>query len=166
MLVVAARGSKIHHVMSTELLFIRRLEPPQLGSRNARCLTLFLGICWRCSPASIVCTRLDCCYIRKMFSLSNLPPELLAVIFSFLDRNSLRNFRRTCRSFSRSATKELYKVVHLFPDDEGLESFGNILAEDRLLQNILTICIHTSNYVSDSFLCAAELHYRFIKVGA
>lgn len=100
-----------------------------------------------------------------MYSLTALPPELLGFVFLFLDRNTSRNLRQTCRSISRSATNELFKAVHLFPGDAGLESFGSILAQDLLLRNILTIYIHTSNYVSNVFLCAAELNYRFINGG-
>ncbi|OOQ90346.1 F-box domain protein [Penicillium brasilianum] len=62
-----------------------------------------------------------------MSRLLNLPSELLARTFSYVDRPSLKSLRQSCRFISQLATDQLFRTVHLQPGE----------TSQRLLQEIL-----------------------------
>ncbi|KAB8233173.1 F-box protein [Aspergillus alliaceus] len=60
-------------------------------------------------------------------NLANLPPELLHYIISYLDRESVKQSRLTCRNLSYSATISLFRRIVLFPNDASCQNMERIL---------------------------------------
>jgi hypothetical protein len=67
-----------------------------------------------------------------MSRLLNLPSELLARTFSYVDRSSLKSLRQSCRFISQLATDQLYRTVHLQPSETSQNRLQEILNNPSL----------------------------------
>ncbi|KAE8168323.1 hypothetical protein BDV40DRAFT_284312 [Aspergillus tamarii] len=67
-----------------------------------------------------------------MPELTHLPRELLARVISHVEQSALKHIRQTCRMLAQFATRELFRVVRLFPDEESYERVRSILNDATL----------------------------------
>ncbi|KAB8226523.1 hypothetical protein BDV33DRAFT_186595 [Aspergillus novoparasiticus] len=70
-----------------------------------------------------------------MPQLIHLPGELVARAISHVDRSALKQLRQTCRTLSQFASRELFRAVRLFPDEESYERVRNI-SNDAVLRRV------------------------------
>ncbi|CAI7679008.1 unnamed protein product [Penicillium pancosmium] len=78
-----------------------------------------------------------------MSHLLNLPSELLARTFSYVNRSSLKSPRHSCRFISQLATDQLYRTVYLKPDETSQNRLQEILNNPSLCQIPRKIYIDT-----------------------
>jgi hypothetical protein len=67
-----------------------------------------------------------------MSRLLNLPSELLARTFSYVDRSSLKSLRQSCRLTSQLTTDQLFRTVHLQPGETSQNFLQEILNNPNL----------------------------------
>jgi hypothetical protein len=85
-----------------------------------------------------------------MTELIELPPELLVLITSFADTKSLKSLRLTNRLLSSYASRYLFRVVHLYDDDESCEAFKSVISHPSFKSHVQRIHLNTveDDYVS------------------
>ncbi|PIG86510.1 F-box domain protein [Aspergillus arachidicola] len=84
-----------------------------------------------------------------MPQLIHLPGELLARAISHVDRSALKQLRQTCRTLSQFASRELFRAVRLFPDEESYERVRNISNNAVLRRVVRKIYINTCDKDSE-----------------
>lgn len=67
-----------------------------------------------------------------MPGLLNLPSEMLARTFSYVNQSSLKSLRQSCRFTSHLATDQLYRIVHLQPGKKSQNALQEILNNPSL----------------------------------
>ncbi|KAE8372459.1 hypothetical protein BDV26DRAFT_301880 [Aspergillus bertholletiae] len=67
-----------------------------------------------------------------MQDLIGLPLELLAQVISHVDQSTLKQLRQTCRMLAQLASRELFRTVRLFPDEESYERVRSIAGDVKL----------------------------------
>lgn len=78
-----------------------------------------------------------------MSHLLNLPSELLAHTFSYVNRSSLKSLRQSCRFISQLATDQLYRTVYLQPDETSQKMLQEVLKNPSLRRSPRKIYIDT-----------------------
>ncbi|KAJ5562738.1 hypothetical protein N7461_001499 [Penicillium sp. DV-2018c] len=78
-----------------------------------------------------------------MSRLLDLPNELIAHTFSYVDRPSLKSLRQTCRFLSQLANDQLYRTVHLRPGETSQNKIQGILNNPSLSRSLRKIDIVT-----------------------
>lgn len=78
-----------------------------------------------------------------MPQLLHLPGELLARVISHIDQSALKQLRQTCRRLAQFVSRELFRTVHLFPDEESYERVRNISNNTILRSLVRKIYINT-----------------------
>ncbi|EIT75753.1 hypothetical protein AO1008_08286 [Aspergillus oryzae 100-8] len=78
-----------------------------------------------------------------MPQLLHLPGELLARVISHIDQSALKQLRQTCRTLAQFVSRELFRTVHLFPDEESYERVRNISNNTILRSLVRKIYINT-----------------------
>lgn len=73
----------------------------------------------------------------------NLPPELLAIITSLLDMETLKALRLTNHRLCAFATKNLFSTISLYTDDKSCEAFQSITAHPQLKELVRKIRLNT-----------------------
>lgn len=78
-----------------------------------------------------------------MSLLLNLPHELLARTFAYVNRESLKSLRQTCRLTSLLCADQLYRTVYLYPDEESQDAIRGMLSDPNLQQIPRKIYVNT-----------------------
>ncbi|KAJ5816271.1 hypothetical protein N7447_008504 [Penicillium robsamsonii] len=73
----------------------------------------------------------------------NFPLELLAIITSLSDTETLKALRLTNHTLSALATKNLFSTLSLYTDDKSCEAFGSIIAHPQLKEHVRKIRFNT-----------------------
>ena len=85
-----------------------------------------------------------------MTEFVELPPELLALIVSLADPKSLKSLRLTNRLLSSYANRCLFRVVHLYCDEDSCEKFEAVASHPIFKGTVQRIHLNTvrDDYVS------------------
>lgn len=86
-----------------------------------------------------------------MAQLLELPAELLALVTSFADTDSLKSLRLTNHLLSSFASESLFRIVHLHDDDESCEAFKSIISHTTFKDKVQRIYLNTVEYDYVSF---------------
>ena len=76
-------------------------------------------------------------------AVSTLPSELLAIITSLSDTETLKALRLTNHMLCASATKNLFSTVSLFTEDISCEAFESIITHPQLKEYVHNIRLNT-----------------------
>ncbi|KAJ5800823.1 uncharacterized protein N7518_002891 [Penicillium psychrosexuale] len=82
-------------------------------------------------------------------ALFTLPSELLAIITSLSDTETLKALRLTNHMLCASATKNLFSTVSLFTEDISCEAFESIITHPQLKEYVHKIRLNTVEFISD-----------------
>ncbi|KAI3171832.1 hypothetical protein CBS147317_1261 [Penicillium roqueforti] len=82
-------------------------------------------------------------------ALFTLPSELLAIITSLSDTETLKALRLTNHMLCSSATKNLFSTVSLFTEDISCEAFESIITHPQLKEYMHKIRLNTVEFISD-----------------
>ncbi|CAI7616361.1 unnamed protein product [Penicillium glandicola] len=95
-----------------------------------------------------------------------LPPELLAMITSLSDFETLKTLRLTSRMMCAFAIKHLFSTVLLYEDEESCDAFESIMAHPHLEHHVHKIHLNTveDDYPSDRHHEDLELPLRWWKL--
>ncbi|CAI7650200.1 unnamed protein product [Penicillium viridicatum] len=74
---------------------------------------------------------------------SNLPPELIAIITSMLDMETLKALRLTNHMLCAFATKSVFSTVSLYADDKGCEAFESVITHPQLKEHVHKVRLNT-----------------------
>lgn len=89
-----------------------------------------------------------------MLTISDLPPELLAIIMAWLDQPSFKELRCTCHKLSTIATKRLFGTIRLFPKGEESKRLRAILKDEMMRACVQQIYLNATerDYVRNPVL--------------
>lgn len=92
-----------------------------------------------------------------MTQLIELPPELLVLVTSFADTKSLKSLRLTNRQLSSYASRCLFRIVHLYNDEESCEAFKSVISHSTFKRRVQKIHLNT---VEDDYVSFIS-HYEY-----
>lgn len=89
-----------------------------------------------------------------MLTISDLPPELLALVMAWLDQSSLKELRCTCHKLSAITARRLFGTIRLFPNEEGSRRLRAILKGDMMRACVQRIYLNATerDYVRNPVL--------------
>lgn len=81
----------------------------------------------------------------------NIPPELLAIITSLSNTETLKALRLTNHMLCVFATSSLFSTISLYTDDKSCEAFESVITHTQLKEQVHKIRLNTVevDYVSD-----------------
>ncbi|KAF9252535.1 hypothetical protein DTO006G1_8533 [Penicillium roqueforti] len=82
-------------------------------------------------------------------ALLALPSELLAIITSLSDTETLKALRLANHMLRASATKNLFSTASLFTEDISCEAFESIITHPQLKEYVHKIRLNTVEFISD-----------------
>ena len=88
----------------------------------------------------------------RMADLLFLPPEVLALITSLLDSRTLKSLRLTNRILCDLATRDLFRVVSLYDNEESCQALESIIPYASLNRYVHKLYLNTvdEDYVGDT----------------
>lgn len=86
-----------------------------------------------------------------MASFNNVPPELIAIITSLSDTETLKALRLTNHMLCAFATKSVFSTISLYTDDKSCEAFESIITHPQLKEYVRKVRLNTVevDYVND-----------------
>lgn len=86
-----------------------------------------------------------------MASFNNVPPELIAIITSLSDTETLKALRLTNHMLCAFATKSVFSTISLYTDDKSCETFESIITHPQLKEYVRKVRLNTVevDYVND-----------------
>lgn len=80
----------------------------------------------------------------------NLPAELIAIIASLSDTETLKALRLTNHMLCDFATKSVFSTVSLYTDDKSCEAFESVITHPQLKEHVHKVRLNTVevDYVS------------------
>jgi hypothetical protein len=80
-----------------------------------------------------------------------LPPEVLALITTLVDSGTLKSLRLTNRTLCHLATRELFRVISLYDQEESCQALKAVIPHARLKQHVHKLYLNTveTEYVSE-----------------
>lgn len=73
----------------------------------------------------------------------NLPPELMAIIMSLSDMETLKALRLTNHMLCAFATKSVFSTVSLYTDDKSCEAFESVMTHPQLKEHVHKVRLNT-----------------------
>lgn len=73
----------------------------------------------------------------------NLPPELLAIITSLSNTETLKALRLTNHMLCAFATKNLFSTVSLYTEDQSCEGFESVITHPQLNEHVHKVRLNT-----------------------
>lgn len=93
---------------------------------------------------SLTSENLVLCFAAfKKMALLVLPPELLTIIISLSDAETLKALRLTSHLSCALASKELFSTVSLFTDEKSCENFQSIINDAQLKNYVHKVRLNT-----------------------
>jgi hypothetical protein len=79
----------------------------------------------------------------KMASSPAVPPEVLALIVSLAELETLKSLRLTSRMLCHFASKDLFRVVTLYDTEESCHGFKSIISHPQLKYHVAKVYLKT-----------------------
>lgn len=95
-----------------------------------------------------------------MTEFSELPPELLALIVSLADPKTLKSLRLTNRLLSSYASRYLFRVIHLYCDEDSCEKFEAIASHPIFKGTAQRVHLNT---VEVDYVSAIKVNYDILR---
>ncbi|KAJ5201648.1 uncharacterized protein N7498_006311 [Penicillium cinerascens] len=100
----------------------------------------------KCERALTPLTMRPARQCANMTQLIELPPELLVLVMSLADTKSLKSLSLTNRQLSSYASRGLFRIVHLYNDEERCETFKSIITHSTFKRRVQKIHLNTVEY--------------------
>jgi hypothetical protein len=96
----------------------------------------------------------------------NFPPELLDIITSHSDIQTLKSIRLANRMLCSFATAHLFSEVQLFTEDDSCEAFESIITHPELKDRVQKVRLNTvdDDYVSDISLALTLYRAKYTAI--